>query len=193
VNAFNRLIMLIIALLLIAVPVLLLLVGFGVLPANQISPYYRPALDSFGDLASAFSYDAGTRTVVGARTVVGLIGILVFLVALFLLLKEIPLGRRIARRAFIEEEPGRETAITSGAVRQLAEAAAREVGATSPTCYLASKKRSYDVACDIRVPRSQNFTELATRARDNIRRVLEEQRVPVRDVEVTVQGTASQE
>lgn len=186
-NAFNRLVMLIIALLLMAVPVLLLLVGFGVLPANQISPYYRPALDSFGNLASVFSYDAR------ARTVVGIIGILVFLVALFLLLKEIPLGRRIARRAFIEEEPGRETAITSGAVRQLAEAAAREVGATSPTCYLASKKRSYDVACDIRVPRSQNFTELATRARDNIRRVLEEQRVPVRDVEVTVQGTASRE
>ena len=34
-NAFNRLIMLIIALLLIAVPVLLLLVGFGVLSADQ--------------------------------------------------------------------------------------------------------------------------------------------------------------
>lgn len=125
-NAFNRLIMLLIALLLIAVPVLLLLIGFGILPANQISPYYRPALESLGGLASVFSYDAG------ARTVVGLIGILVFLVALFLLLKEIPLGRRIARSTLIEEEPGRETAITSGAVRQLAEAAAREAGADSP-------------------------------------------------------------
>ncbi len=186
-NAFNRLIMLLIALLLIAVPVLLLLIGFGILPANQISPYYRPALESLGGLASVFSYDAG------ARTVVGLIGILVFLVALFLLLKEIPLGRRIARSTLIEEEPGRETAITSGAVRQLAEAAAREAGADSPTCRLATEKRSYDVACDIRVPGSQNFTELATRARDNIRRALEEQQVPVRDVEVTVQGTASQE
>lgn len=186
-NAFNRLIMLLIALLLIAVPVLLLLIGFGILPANQISPYYRPALESLGGLASVFSYDAG------ARTVVGLIGILVFLVALFLLLKEIPLGRRIARSTLIEEEPGRETAITSGAVRQLAEAAAREAGADSPTCRLATEKRSYDVACDIRVPGSQNFTELATRARDNIRRALEGQQVPVRDVEVTVQGTASQE
>ncbi len=186
-NAFNRLIMLLIALLLIAVPVLLLLIGFGILPANQISPYYRPTLESLGGLASVFSYDAG------ARTVVGLIGILVFLVALFLLLKEIPLGRRIARSTLIEEEPGRETAITSGAVRQLAEAAAREAGADSPTCRLATEKRSYDVACDIRVPGSQNFTELATRARDNIRRALEGQQVPVRDVEVTVQGTASQE
>lgn len=186
-NAFNRLVMLIIALLLVAVPVLLLLIGVGILPASQVSPYYRPVLDSLGNLASVFSYDAG------ARTVVGLVGLLVFLVALFLLLKEIPLGRRISRRVLIEDEPGRETAITAGAVRQLAEAAARAAGADSPTCRLATERSSYEVSCDIRAPRSQNFTELATRARDNIQRALEEQQVPVRDVEVTVQGTASQE
>ncbi len=185
-NFFNRLVMLILALLLIAVPVLLLLVGLGILPASQISPYYRPVLGSLGNLASVFSYDAG------ARTVVGLIGLLVFIVALFLLLKEIPLGRRISRRVLIEDESGRETAITAGAVRQLVEAAAREAGAASPTCRLATERRSYEVSCDIRVPRSQNFTELATRTRDNIQRALEEQQVPVRDVEVTVQGTASQ-
>jgi len=73
VNFFNRLVMLILALLLIAVPVLLLLVGLGILPASQISPYYRPVLGSLGNLASVFSYDAG------ARTVVGLIGLLVFI------------------------------------------------------------------------------------------------------------------
>ncbi len=185
-NFFNRLVMLILALLLIAVPVLLLLVGLGILPASQVSPYYRPVLGSLGNLASVFSYDAG------ARTVVGLIGLLVFIVALFLLLKEIPLGRRISRRVLIEDEPGRETAITAGAVRQLVEAAAREAGAASPTCRLATERRSYEVSCDIQVPRSQNFTELATRTRDNIQRALEEQQVPVRDVEVTVQGTASQ-
>jgi hypothetical protein len=179
--------MLIIALLLVAVPVLMLLIGVGILPASQVSPYYRPVLDSLGNLASVFSYDAG------ARTVVGLVGLLVFLVALFLLLKEIPLGRRISRRVLIEDEPGRETAITAGAVRQLAEAAARAAGADSPTCRLATERSNYAVSCDIRAPRSQNFTELATRARDNIQRALEEQQVPVRDVEVTVQGTASQE
>ena len=185
-NAFNRLVVLIIAVLLIAVPVLLLLVGLGILPASQASPYYRPVLGSLGNLASVFSYDSG------ARTVVGLIGLLVFIVALFLLLKEIPLGRRISRRVLIENEPGRETAITAGAVRQLVEAAARDAGADSPTCRLATERRSYEVSCDIRVPRSQNFTELAARTRDNIQRALEEQQVPVRDVEVTVQGTASQ-
>ena len=56
-NGFNRLVMLIIALLLIAVPVFLLLVGFGVLPASQVNSFYRPALDSLGNLASVFSYD----------------------------------------------------------------------------------------------------------------------------------------
>ncbi len=98
----------------------------------------------------------------------------------------------LVTKTLIEDEPGRETAITSGAVKQLAEAAAREAGATSPSCSLATDKSRYDVACDIRVPGSENFTELATRARDNIQRVLEEQQVPVKDIEVTVQGTAPQ-
>jgi hypothetical protein len=187
VNALNRLIMLVIALLLIAVPVVLLLVGFGVLSADQINIYtgYRNALDSLGRLLSASDFDIRTHVVVG------LIGALLALVAMLLLLREIPLGRRVARRALIEDEPGRETAITSGAVRQLAESAAREAGAASPTCYLASEKRGYDVACNVLMPRrSLNFDELATRTQNNIRKVLEEQQVPVREIQVTVQGTA---
>ena len=188
-NAFNRLIMLVVAVLLIAVPVLLFLVGFRILPAEQVSAYvpYRGVLDALDALA-AFSFDAS------ARTMTAVVGILVALVALFLLLREVPLGKRVTRKALIEETPGREIAITAGAVRQLAEAAAREVGADSPSCSLASdKNRRYDVACNIQVPRSQNFTELAARVRDNIKRMLEEQQVPVKDVEVTVQGTASRE
>jgi hypothetical protein len=39
----------------------------------------------------------------------------------------------------------------------------------------------------------QDFAELASHTQHTIRRVLEEQRVPVKDVEITVQGTASQE
>lgn len=187
-NAFNRLIMLIIALLLIAVPVLLLLVGFGVLSADQINAYtnYRGALDSLGGLSVS---DFG----LGARIVLGIIGVLVMLVALLLLLWELTFGRPRARKTYIDDTPGRETAITAQAVRHLAEAAAREVGADSPSCSLTSEDRRYEVACDIRVRRPQNFTETATNARENIRRVLEEQQVPVKDVEVTVQGTASQE
>jgi len=187
-NVLNRLIMLIIALLLIGVPVFLLLVGLGVLPANQVAAItgYRVALEALGGL-SVSDFDTG------ARVVLGIVGILVALVALFLLLREITIGKRVARRALIEDRPGRRTAITAGAVRHLAEGAAREIGAASPTCYLASENGRYEVECDIQVPGSQNFSELAAQTRENIRKVLEEQRVPTKDVQVTVQGTASQE
>lgn len=185
-NAFNRLVMLIIALLLIAVPVLLLLVSFGVLLADQVAAVtgYRVALDAL-DTLSAFSFDPG------ARFITGLVGILVALVAGYLAFKEIPLGRQIDRKAYIKETPGQEIAITAQAVRRLAEGAAQEVGAAAPKCYLASEKRRYDVSCNIRVPRSEDFADLAARTQGNIRRVLEEQQVPVNDVEVTVQGTTT--
>ena len=87
--------------------------------------------------------------------------------------------------------PGRETVITANAVKTLAESAAREVGAESPSVSLASERESYVVSTGIQVPDSDNYTELAARARENIRRVLGDQGVPVKDVEVTVRGTAS--
>lgn len=186
-NAFNRLIMLIIALLLIGVPVFLLLVGFGIFSANQIDAFtgYRNALDALGGL-SVSGIDPR------ARFLAGIIGFLVSLVALLLLLRELTFGRRVARRVFVDDTPGRETAITAQAVRRFAEGAAREVGAVSPTCYLASEKRRYNISCNIQVPKKQDFTELAARTRQNIQSVLAEQQVPVNDVEVTVQGTAPQ-
>ncbi|MDQ3911486.1 MAG: alkaline shock response membrane anchor protein AmaP [Actinomycetota bacterium] len=186
-SAFNRLIMLVIALLLIAVPVFLLLVGFGVLSAEQINAYtgYRGALDSLSKLSvSAF----GLRD----RVVLGIVGIIVALVALLLLLRELTFGYPVARRTYIEDTPGQEISITAQAVRHLAEGAAQEVGAVSPSCRLTSdKNRRYEVSCDVQVARSQNLTEFAVNVRENIRRVLEEQRVPVTDVEVTVRETAS--
>ena len=124
---------------------------------------------------------------------IGIVGTLVALVALLLLLRELPFGRSVAKKTFIDETPGRETPITARAVRHLAEGAAREVGAGSPKCYLTSKNRRYEVSCDIRVPETQDFAGLASRAQQNIRRVLEDQRVPIKDVEITVQGTTSQE
>ena len=91
----------------------------------------------------------------------------------------------------MEDAPGKETVITASAVKTLTEGAAREEGAESPSVSLTSDDRSYLVSCSIRVPPSGNYTELATRTRENIRRVLEDQGVPVKNVEVTVQGTAS--
>ena len=188
-NAFNRLAMLIIALLLIGVPVFLLLVGFGVLSANQINSFtgYRNALDTLSGLST--SDLNGVRS----RAVIGIVGVLLALVALLLLLRELTFGRSVTRKTFIDETPGRETTITARAVRHLAEGAAREVGVASPKCYLSSRNRRYEVSCDIQLPETQDFAELAARVQQNIRRVLEDQRVPLKDVEVTVQGTTSQE
>jgi hypothetical protein len=185
VNAFNRLVLLILALLLLAVPVLLLLINWGLIQADVIDQYtgYRDAVRALGD----FSADALTT---GTRAVIAIVGALVALVALLLLLREITFGRRVSRSTVMDDTPGRETVITANAVKTLAESAAREVGAESPSVSLASDDDSYIVFTGLEVPSSDNYTELAARARENIRRVLGDQGVPVKDVEVTVRGTA---
>jgi hypothetical protein len=187
VNAFNRFILLILSLLLIAVPVLLLLINWGIVPADVIDQYtrYRAAVGALGNVSTS-----SLSTV--ARTVIAIVGALVALIALIFLLRELgTLGRRVSRSTAIDSTPGRETVITANAVKTLAESAAREVGAQSPSVSLTSKKESYVVSTGIQVPPTDNYTEMAARARENIRKVLGDQGVPVKDVEVTVRGTAS--
>ena len=185
-NAFNRIVMLIIALLLIVIPVLLLLVAFGVLSAEMIDAYtgYRRGLNALGDL----SISDFTGSV---RLVLAIVGVLVALIALLLLLRELTFGRRVSRSTVMDDTPGRETVITASAVKALTEGAAREAGAESPSASLTSEDRNYLVSCNIQAPPTGNYTELATRTRENIWRVLRDQGVPVKDVQVTVQGTAS--
>ena len=182
-NAFNRLILLIVALLLVAVPVLLLLVFFGIIPASLLQATgYQGALQALGGLSASV-----LTTVV--RVVIAVVGVLLALIALLLLLRELTFGRRVARSTVMDDTPGKETVITSGAVRTLAEGAAREAGADSPSASLSSDDGAYTVSCKVKVPESGNFTEVATRTRENVRRVLDGQGVSVKDVEVTVQGT----
>ena len=185
-NVFNRIVMLIVALLLIAVPVLLLLVCFGVIQAEMVDAYtgYQSGLEALGNI----SLSDLTNSV---RVVIAIVGLLVALIALLLLLRELTFGRRVARSTVMDDTPGKETVITGSAVKALSEGAAREAGAESPSVSLTSKDRNYLVSCGMRVPPSGNYTELATRVRENIRRVLGEQGVPLEDVEVTAQGTAS--
>ncbi|CAN5673671.1 hypothetical protein BH18ACT11_BH18ACT11_28230 [soil metagenome] len=185
-NAFNRLILLILALLLFAVPVVVLLVFFGGIPADLLDQYtgYRGAAQAIGGLSAS---DLTT----GTRTIIAIAGALLALVALLLLLRELTFGPRVSRSTVMDDTPGRETIITANAVKTLAESAAREVGAESPSASLASDKDSYVVFTRIQVPHSDNYTELAARARENIQRVLRDQGVPLKDVEVTVRGSAS--
>src|SRR3712207_6360542 len=156
-------------------------------PRSTLFPYttlFRSALEALGNLSIS---DFTTSM----RVVLAVVGVLVALIALLLLLRELTFGRRVARSTVMDDTPGKETVITASAVRALAEGAAREAGAESPSVSLTSKDRDYLVSCGMRVPPSANYTETATRVRENVRRVLGEQGVPVQDVEVTVQGTAS--
>jgi hypothetical protein len=184
VNALNRLILLIVALLLVAVPVLLLLMNWGFIQADVVDQYtgYRGAVRAIGD------FQASTLTT-AARVVIAVVGALVALIALLLVLRELTLGRRVSRSTVMDDTPGRETIITANAVMTLAESAAREVGAESPSASLASDGDSYVVFTGIQVPSSDNYTDLAARVRGNIQRVLQDQGVPLKDVEVTVRGT----
>lgn len=187
-NAFNRFILLVAALLLIAVPVLLLLINFGVLDANLINQYtnYQAGVEALGSVANA---DLGATPV---RISIAVAGALVAIIALLFLLRELTFGKQGSRSAVIDDGPGMETRLTAKAVKSLAEGAARESGAVSPSASLSSPKgKPYLVECAIGVPRSGNHTEIASRVRENVRKVLESQQVEVKDVEVTVQKSAS--
>jgi len=185
-NAFNRFVMIIIALLLFAVPVLLLLVAFGVLAANQLG---------LGTISGALQGLPGVDlTSQAARLIVGIVSALLLLIALILIFRELTFGRPVARKIRIQDDPGKETVMTATAIKHLAEAVARESGAVSPTAKLASERdRRYDVFCDIEAPAGANVAELAARVRENIGRVFSDQRVPTDDVEVTVRGVAGSE
>ena len=170
----------------IIVPVFLLLVNFGVIPADLVNQYtgYQAGLAS---LQSVTSLDLTSSTV---KVITVIAGALVALIALLLLMRELTFGQPGAKNAIINDTPGEETRLTTGAVKALSDAAAREVGASDPSTSLASKSKKdpYTVACRIKVSEDGNYTETASRVRANIRKVLEEQSVKVKDVEVTVQG-----
>ena len=185
-NGFNRFIMLLIAILLIVVPVFLLLVAFGVIASSVVSGVVN--YDAAVQGLSGISTSSVTQ---GARIIIAIIGVIVLLIALYLLLKELTFGKTLARSTTIDETPGRETRLTSKAVKSLSEGAAREAGAVSPSVSLTSDGKPYNVYCNMRASEDGNYTQLATQVRENIRDALGKQKVPFEDVEVTVLGRAS--
>jgi hypothetical protein len=185
-NALNRLIMLALALLLVVVPVLLLLVAFGVFPTGVVDGYtrYQSGLRALGGLSVS---DLGG----GAQTVAGIAGVVVALVALLLLLRELKFWRKGVSNIVIDGTPGKEIRLEARAARALVEGAAREAGATSPKATLSPAKSAYNVSCAVGAPASSDFTGLAARSRENISKVLYSQNVSVKNVEVTVIETAT--
>jgi hypothetical protein len=182
-NALNRLIMLALALLLVVVPVLLLLVAFGVFPTGVVDGYtrYQSGLRALGGPSVS---DLGG----GAQTVAGIAGVVV---ALLLLLRELKFWRKGVSNIVIDGTPGKEIRLEARAARALVEGAAREAGATSPKATLSPAKSAYNVSCAVGAPASSDFTGLAARSRENISKVLYSQNVSVKNVEVTVIETAT--
>lgn len=187
-NAFNRLVMIIISLLLIAVPVILILFALGLIAADVADRFtnYRSVLDGLGGLSMSDFDDGRTRAIIAVS------GALLVIISLLLLLRELTFGRRVASNTVVSDEPGAETLVTGRAVRALAEGAAREEGAISPSASLLSEGRPYTVFCKVQAPPHANYGDLAARSKENIRRVLEGQNVPIKDVEVTVLGATPQ-
>lgn len=185
-NFLNRLVMLIIALLMLAVPVVMLLVAFEVISQDLVDQYtnYQDALQALGNLSlSDFSQQV--------RIIAAVVSALVALIALILLLRELSFGKRLARNVVVEDTPGQETIIRTSAVSSLVEGAVNRAGAEPSNISLSSSGNAYNVHCRIQIPESGNFTETATRARDNIREALDRYNVSHDNVEVTVQGTTS--
>ncbi len=184
-NGFNRFIMLLIAILMIVIPVFFLLVGFGVIASSVVSNYvnYDAAVQGLSSLSTS-------SVTQGARIIIAIIGVLIVLIALYLLLKELTFGSSVARDTTIDETPGQETRLTAKAVKSLSENAAREAGAVSPSVSLASDGKPYSVFCDVKAGENSNYTELATQVRENIRNALGSQKVSYEEVQVTVLGRA---
>ncbi len=184
-NAFNRFVMLVIALVLVVVPVLLLLVALGVISAGAADQY-----TGYGSGLQALDGMSVSALGGGISTITAVVGVVVALLALLLLLRELKFWGKGVRNVVIDDTPGEETRLSSAAATALVEGAAREAGAESPKASLSPAKRSYGIACTIEAPASSDYTELAARARENIRRTLESHNVALKDVEVTVRGTA---
>ena len=192
-NTFNRLVLIVVAVLLLGIPVILLLVNFGVVSSATVEHYtgYREGLISLKGISSG-DFTQNVRVVI---TVLGIVAVTVGLVLLYLELRSAL--RRAAGTVFISREPGRGLAIRAEAVRALAAGAAEEAGARSASVSLGSRKRrapSYSVLCRIEVGPQEDGSScslLAGKVRQNVEKVLGEQRVPVRDVEVVIEKAAS--
>jgi hypothetical protein len=191
-SAFNRLALIAVAVLLLGIPVILLLVNFGVVSPAAVEHYtgYKEGLATLRRLGSA-DFTQNVRIVI---TVLGVLAVIVGLILLYLELRS-ALGLPV-RTAFISREPGRRLAIRAEAVRALAAGAAQEAGARSASVSLSSRKRkepSYSVLCRIEAgpPGDGSRSLLARKVRENVEKVLGDQQVPIREVEVVIERATS--
>ncbi|ACZ43513.1 hypothetical protein Tter_2625 [Thermobaculum terrenum ATCC BAA-798] len=179
-NAFNRVVILLLALLVGAASLLLLLVNFGVISPSDLNYYtgYRSAVDAFSRLSPQGVSPA-------SRAIIAIVALVVAVIGLALLLRELSVVRN-PREVVVDDTPGRELRISSGAVAKLAGQAARAAGASSPRVSLRWHRGAFEVRCDVACPMGIKLADYGEGIKTRVTQELQLQRVPVRRVLVVL-------
>lgn len=179
-DAAGRIVGIILALLLIGVPVVLLLMAYGVLPDEQVrsATGYRAAMSGLEEIAASGP--------TGDRIWFGVVAAVVAVIALALLLLMVFVRPR-SRSTVVQDHPGAETVMRSRAVRHLAEGAARSGGAVEPDVDLRSRGGTYDLSSRFGIRDFERVPARVEEIRGRIRSELAEAGVRTRRVEATLQ------
>lgn len=181
-----RVVAIILAILLIGIPVVLMLMAYGILPPDDVN-----AFTGYRGLLRQVAATPGPGLNV-AELWVGIVAVVVALGALVLLLLVL-FYRPIAKTAVVQSDPGKETALRPRAVRHLAEGAALSAGAESADIDVRTRRDKHDVWCGFQTSEFTDVPGLARRVHDGIRRELEEAGVKVGKVQTVVRGRAPSE
>jgi hypothetical protein len=185
VDSFARILAFVIAILLMGVPVVLLLMAYGILSTAdlQAATGYQSVLRDLdrlsaqhGHLTQGLAWFGGVSAAVAVISLV-LLGLMAF-------------ARARARDAIVEAEPGRETRVRTKAIGHLARYVARDAGAVNPRVDLRTRHGRYDLACSFSAREFVHLPELALNVQEKLRTALTEQGMKVGKVEATVQEPA---
>ena len=188
VDTIARILAIVIAILLMGVPVVLLLMAYGILPAADVEAAtgYQSVLgelgrlaDQHGQLTRGLAWFGGISAAVAVISIV-LLGLMAFV-------------RGWARDAIVQAEPGRETRVRTKAVRHLATYAAGEAGAGDPSIDLRTRRGRYDLACSFHAREFVHLPDFALNVVEKLRTALVDQGMKVGRVEATVQEPAPSE
>jgi len=188
VDSFARIVASVIAILFIGVPVVLLLMAYGVFSAAGVeaATWYQSVLRGLARLSAQHGHLtqglAWFGVVCAAVAVISLV-----------LLGLMAFAKARARDAIVEAEPGRETRVRTKAVGHLAKYVARDAGAVDPSVDLRTRHGRYDLACSFSAREFVHLPGLTLNVQEKLRTALTEQGMKVGRVEATVQEPAPSE
>ena len=187
-DAFARILASVIAVLLMGVPVVLLLMAYGVLPVADVEAAtgYQSVLRELdrlsgqhGQLSQGLAWFGGVSAAVAVICLL-LLGLMAF-------------ARARARDTIVQTEPGRETRVRTKAIGHLAEYVARDAGAVDPNVRLRTRHGRYDLTCSFCAREFVHLPGLTLNVQEKLRTALAVQGITVGKVETTVQEPAPSE